>query len=316
MDGNTDKDENGLTIDQNRTDGAALARRESDIVTYQGPDRVISSRDFWAEEDSKPPSIERQYKSGIPSLDRGTEGFETGEVWVVSGPPKHGKTTLCDTIGRNFIRSGVNCLWFSFEVTPKKFLSKYKMPGSPIVYIPRERVANNLEWLESKVHEAKLKYDCRVVFIDHLHFVAELNQLMKNSSIYIGGVMRFLKQDIALKHNVCVFLVAHLQKIAFDKEPDESDMRDSSFISQEADGTLMVYRRLEKGKKATDENAFTNKARVKICNARRSGTMQHRIDMMKLGDSLVEEDLTVKDEVEPAPKKRVGKDAAAEQQEF
>lgn len=294
----------------NTENGAQLARRESDLVSYSGPDRVISSREFWEEEDKKP-VIERSYKSGIPSLDQATEGFETGEVWVVSGPPKHGKTLLCDTIGRNFIQNGTNCLWFSFEVTPKKFLAKYKAPGSPIVYIPRERTANNLEWLETKVHEAKLKYECRAVFIDHLHFIADLNQLMKNSSIYIGGVMRFLKQEIALKHNVCVFLVAHLGKITFNNEPEESDIRDSSFVSQEADGTIMVYRRLEKGKKATDENAFTNKARIKICNARRSGAMQKRIDMLKLGEDFVEEEQEGDVVSQDPPPKKSGKKAKA-----
>ena len=276
-----------------------LAKREEAAAGYKGPDRVIDNIEFWDIEKRKSRSPERIYKSGLPTLDSKTEGFESGEVWAVTGPAKHGKTTLCDTIGRNISRNGTNVLWFSFEMSPRKFLAKYKAADAPVIYIPLKLVPNTLDWIEVKVLEAKVKFDCRVVFIDHLHFIADMRRLMQNSSLEIGLIMRFLKQRIAIQHNVCVFLVAHMTKATFGKneEPSADDIRDSSFVKQEADGSIVVYRKAAKGKKATDDEPFGNKARIIIDNARRSGVMRVRINAIKVGDDLVEE--AIGEELEP-----------------
>lgn len=269
----------------NGNDSRQLAVQEENLLAYDGKDRVISSNEFW-EMESKKPKIEIRFKTGLPTLDRHMDGIETGEVIVVSGPTKHGKTTFCDTISRNMVRAGVKCLWFSFEVKPKYFLEKFK---EDVIYIPLELKTGNLSWLAEKVFEAKLKYDCRVIYIDHLHFIVDMAR-MKNPSLEIGSVMRFLKHDIAIKHNVAVFLISHVTKLKFDQEPSENDIRDSSFITQEADSTLMVYRRLEEGKNAErDENPYSNKARVVVCNHRRTGAMRARVNLIKTGNDLVEE---------------------------
>jgi replicative DNA helicase len=48
-------------------------------------------------------------------------------------------------------------------------------------------------------------------------------------------------------------LIAHTTKVKFDAEPDLSAIRDSSFISQEADTVLMIWRKrkLEMSNEAT-----------------------------------------------------------------
>lgn len=266
-----------------------LSKRDS-LVKYSGSDRVVTNTEFWDIEDKKIPS-EKVYESGIWSLDRLTEKFETGEVWIVSGPTKNGKTLLCDTIGYNMARRDGKVLWFSFELSPKKFLQKYKRDSGPTIYIPLTRKSGDLNWLKDRVIEAKLKYDCDIVFIDHLHFVADMVRLAKNSSLEIGHIMRFIKTEIALAENVLVFLISHITKTRPETLVDENDLRDSSFTAQEADGVIMVQRCLEDGKNPSDDKPFGNKAKVTVCNARRSGTMRERFKVIKDGDVLREFDI-------------------------
>jgi hypothetical protein len=156
---------------------------------------------------------------------------------------------------------------------PDQFLLRNK-EVEDVFYIPRERKADSLQWIEDRILEAKMKHDIKAVFIDHLHYIVGFSNLMHNASISIGNTMRFLKNDIAVRLELLVFLVAHTTKLNFTEEPNESDIRDSSFVAQESDGTIMVYRRLKEGKNWTDEDPFSNKSRLVVCNTRRSGAMR------------------------------------------
>jgi replicative DNA helicase len=271
-----------LTLEEYEALSGALEK----LMEYSGSDRVISNKDYWIERGG----IEKEvltYHPSIWNLDNYTKGFELGELWNISGPAKHGKTTLCETIGHDIFKQGGKCLWFFFEM-PDKFLARNK-DVDDVFYIPRERVANNLEWIESRIIEAKLKNNITTVFIDHLHYIVGFSNLMHNASISIGHTMRFLKNEIAVKLGLLVFLVAHTTKINFTDEPNESDIRDSSFVAQESDGTIMVYRRLKDGKKWTDNDPFSNKSRLIVCNARRSGAMHGKVNLVKEGNYLYEE---------------------------
>lgn len=270
--------------------GKTLADLETRLAGYSGPDRVVDSREFWEIEGTRP-RTERRFVTGIPSLDKHTEGVETGELVVVSGPTGQGKTTLLDTIGRRMSSDGAKCLWFSFEVTPRNFMAKYQSDGAPVIYVPLERKSGSVSWIEQRVHEAKIKHGCRVVFIDHMHFVVDMAR-MRNPSLEIGAVMRFLKSEVALKHNVAVFLISHLTKVKFEEEPSENDLRDSSFVAQESDQVWIIYRRPDENKSLRDENPYSNRARLVVCKSRRTGVLKARVSMVKIGDNLVEENAT------------------------
>ena len=66
-----------------------------------------------------------------------------------------------------------------------------------------------------------------------------------------------------------IILIAHVAKIKDDKIPDWTDIRDSSFITQEADVVLMMYRVKNKdtAKKITDDltiETYTQKAILSV----------------------------------------------------
>ena len=104
-----------------------------DLRGYDGADRVVSSLTF-AEMLKDRPAVQR-CMTGIKDLDTAIEGFESGELIVISGPTAMGKTTLCDTIVQNLNKSGKKSLFFTFEVTPAKMIQNHRTSDT-CVYLP------------------------------------------------------------------------------------------------------------------------------------------------------------------------------------
>ncbi len=255
------------------------------VLDYQGPDRVVSSMEFV--ELMKPKVAKPVLTSGISELDEALKGFQPGEVTVISGPTSMGKTLLADTLIR-YMRQQIHySLFFTFEVTAETIALSHNSPDS-VVFLPLQHVGNDLEWLRWRCLEAKMKYNCESVVIDHMHHLVDLSG-QQNMSLEIGRVMRFLKAEIALRMNLAVFLVCHIGKIDLKNEPTIGDLRDSSFIGQEADNVLMLWRRKDKDVDGKNLDSMTQGlATIKIEKARRSGAMGIKILVKKKGLLLVE----------------------------
>lgn len=262
---------------------------KEELRIYTGDDRVISSFEAF-EELSKNHSDLILHKTGLPRLDELTGGgVYKGSIIVVSGVTGEGKTLLCQTLTNNFIQQGVKPLWFEYEVMGIQFLRQFEQP-LPYFYMPRLLMNGSIAWLFERIHEAIAKYNIDVIFIDHLHFLADVLQ-SKNTSLDIGRIMRMLK-NLATETATVIFLVAHTHKTEVDTELGLGSTRDSSFIEQDADGVFYIWR------KAKVENG----AVLKIAKYRGNDGVawNKKISLMKLGKYLVE----VKDEPEEAKKKK------------
>jgi len=256
-----------------------------DLKNYAGEDRVVSSITYAAMLENLPPV--RRFKTGISALDEAIDGFEDGELIVISGPTAMGKTTLCDTVIQNLNKENKKSLFFTFEVTPAKMIQNHRT-SETCVYLPLQHKAMNLSWIRDRTMEAVCKYQVSAVFIDHLHYVVDMAS-NHNMSLEIGTTMRFLKRDIALAINIPVFIVCHSAKVPFDQEPSMAHLRDSSFVAQEADTVLIVFRRFDKdfmGK--TQKTMLQGLSTVKVDKARRAGTMGKKIKIRKDGHRLIE----------------------------
>jgi replicative DNA helicase len=87
--------------------------------------------------------------------------------------------------------------------------------------------------------------------------------------------MRNLKK-ISIKYNIVIFLVAHLTKTKFEERIGLEDIRDSSFISQEADYVVVIWRKAEnqKPKDIRDNGVrYTDEAVLSICKNRFNGKL-------------------------------------------
>src|SRR6185503_14344444 len=89
-------------------------RHEKKLEVYGGPDRIVPASEFRAINKAKVEAV--KFKTGFPPLDDLLDGVMLGELIVVSGPTKHGKSTLCLTLARNFHQMGLKTTFFSFEM--------------------------------------------------------------------------------------------------------------------------------------------------------------------------------------------------------
>ena len=203
------------------------------LVNYDREDRVITSKQAWEEleEERKKPKI--RLMSKIPTLDNYLDGFRSGDLVVMSGLTKQGKTSFCQTLTYNFSKQNISCLWFSYEMAQLEFMEKFG-EELPFFTMPAKLKGNSINWLEERIVESIAKYNTKVVFIDHLHFLLDMSFIGQgkgsNTSLIIGGIMRELKK-IALYREITIVLIAHTTKVKFDADPSLSDIRDSSFIS-------------------------------------------------------------------------------------
>jgi replicative DNA helicase len=214
-------------------------------------------------------------------------GFEDGRLYILSAPTKNGKTVMAQTFMYNLARQGNASMIFSYEMgwqeIVTKFLEMDKSMGFPEatdlpLYLPIDlhRGGGELQyqWLFEAMAKAKLERNIKLAVIDHLHFLLPLKDF-NNTSFLIGGIVREIKRmAVALK--IPIILIAHITKVKDDKKPDISDIRDSSFIAQEADVVMMMYRVKNETvkKKVSDEStedSYSNKSILSIEADRKRG---------------------------------------------
>lgn len=247
-----------------------MPRREKnaeDWQEYEGEDRVISSTEMRLLLGDQKVSPHRLHTT-ISGLDALVEGFEPGELITISGLTKHGKTLLAQTLTKHFCDQRYYPLWFSYEVPARQFLSQF--PELPIFYLPEKLKSHDMAWVEDRIDESRAKYDTRVCFVDHLHFLFDMVR-SRNLSLDIGHVVRSLKR-FAVEKEMVVFLLCHLAKIKKGDDPSYFDLRDSSLIAQESDCVMLVKRTEEEG---------ANTALVKVEFHRRTGVMDKLVQVVK-----------------------------------
>lgn len=254
------------------------------LIKYDGHDRVVSSDEIRKDFKSKPQI--KSFPTGIDRLDKSIGNIEAGELIAIGGATKNGKTLLAQTITANMARNGISVLWFTFEVPAVQFLSQ--MPDNFSFFMPRELKQASLVWLRDRIIESKLKNDTRIVFVDNLHHLVDFASV-RNVSLDLGIVIRTLKR-MAIDLNVAIVILCHSKKQEVNsngerKEPTEWDLRDSSFIPQECDSTIMIQRC-----KLENSPMFGLKALIKVCLHRRTGAMGDVIHLIKTG-SFFEEDV-------------------------
>jgi replicative DNA helicase len=253
------------------------------LSEYDGDDRVVSAHELsltFRETDHYTINV----KSGIPTLDYYVDGFRDGELITISGKTKNGKTLLAQTLSANFSQRNHPPLWFSFEVPARQFISQFDKV--PFIFMPQKLKAHAMDWIEERIMESYQKYNTRIVFIDHMHYLFDI-QKSRNPSLDIGAIIRRLK-GIAVNNEFVIFLLCHTSKAKDENETYEA-IRDSSFVAQESDCVIMV-------KRTPDEGEDCARARVEF--HRRTGVMEKVIFLQKVGNYLVERMPSGREQVE------------------
>lgn len=241
---------------------------------YSGEDRVVSSEDYLLHlQELRERRGNKTFMTGIPKLDEIIGGFKEGQLIVLSAPTGQGKTHFLQSLTNNFAKDGTPCLWFNFEVAGEEFFERFN-GEVPTFYLPKKIKGSSLDWLKKRILEGIAKFNTKIIFIDHLHFLLEMEDLAKakNLSLLIGMLMRELKK-IAIKTDTIIFLVSHMKKSLLEKTPTIEDLRDSSFVAQESDLVLMLWRHKIKNSESPTGWEFTNESRLIVEKNRRTGKL-------------------------------------------
>ncbi len=223
---------------------------------------------------------EKVIPTGLNGLDALINGFKAGRLYVLSAPPKNGKTTLAQTFMFNLALMGSQSMMFTYEMSWQEMTRKFmemdqfcnKTTTSDLpLYMPMEHHRDSGElqfsWIESAIKKGIEENNIKLVVIDHLHFLLPLKET-KNTSFVIGGIMRELKKICNLL-NIPIILIAHIAKLENEKIPTYRDIRDSSFIAQESDVTMIMWRLRDKNAPKTDSDeieteTYTQKAYLSV----------------------------------------------------
>lgn len=248
--------------------------RAQKLREYDGPDKVISAQEMHLLLGDQADGL-YNIKCGIPGLDDAMGGFQDGELIVISGETKNGKTLLSQSMTVGFTKQQHFPLWFSYEVPARQFLAQF--PMLPMIYMPEKLKSHAMNWFYDRCDEAHAKYGTRIIFIDHLHYLIDMAQA-QNASIQIGNIIRNLKL-FAVSRHYTIFLMCHTTKLAQGQDLSYHCIRDSSIISQESDSVIMVKRTPDSGE---------NTARARVEFHRRTGVMNRIVGLVKTGGLLRE----------------------------
>lgn len=245
------------------------------------------------EEDKKSGGFDKPIPTNFPLIDELLGGgFKKGELAVLAAPTKQGKSTLAQTITWNMSKNGAKSLWFTMEMSWKELTRKFmamdetlkesKFPSYAPIHYPIENYYKGgdlqMKWLKETISEAQRIESTDFVVIDHLHFLLPLKDYQTNTSFLIGGIVREIKK-MAVELQIPIMLICHTTKLDVEKTPTINDIRDSSFISQESDFAMIMWRIRDKeaSNKTSDDpdgdtqTVYSNKAWLSLEANRRTG---------------------------------------------
>lgn len=191
--------------------------------------------------------------SGFLHVDEMTMGFVGGELIVLSGHTSHGKTQLAMNIAYKVASHDKPVLFVTMEMTKVELTARFMKVAEPdpIKDLPihfQEAPNLNYQDINLLIRKAKEK-DVKLVILDHLHYFV---RSVEYASSEIGRIVKELK-EAAVVNDIPIILISHVRKLGITKRPTIEDLRDSSFIGQDADIVLMVYRDLRPDSKDTQE---------------------------------------------------------------
>lgn len=250
---------------------------EVDINDFFLDDKVMPLKEIV---DKKNRNFDR-YKTGFSIFDEAMSGgLKDGDLVIISGVSGQGKTSVAQTLTYHLCKNAVPCLWFSYEVSVEALNNKFEDMGISDfyeVYHPKKNTTGEINWLKAKIKESWIKYNTKVVFIDHIDFLSPTNiKTSDNETIALKKIATELK-TLAIELDIVIVCMAHLKKLPEGQEPGMQDIGYSAGVFQLADYVFMVWRQNFKTKGINDPSGdlADNSSVIKIVKNRETGQLKY-----------------------------------------
>jgi replicative DNA helicase len=179
---------------------------------------------------------------GWRKMDDITEGFEPGEVMILTGHTKHGKSKLAANMAWNVAAKGTNVLFVNTEMTKIQVARRMNGMSKLDEKLPGKIYLNDRADLQYRdvitIMEKAKELGCGMVIIDHLHF---FGRSVDNQVNEISKITKEFK-EAAVQLDLPVLLLCHIQQGDTRKKPTLQMLKGSSSIAQDADIVITVWR--------------------------------------------------------------------------
>lgn len=195
-----------------------------------------------------------------PNVNKLVGPFMPGDLIVVSGRAKVGKTTFALNVLADHSFMGVPTLLYCLEMRPErlgvKVVSYYRyadstkltredvvvvrsLYGSKPLYIAHTYDVSNVDQVYDTIRESVKRYGIELLVFDHLHF---LIRSLEQTSSEVSVACRSFKL-LAEELRVPIILIVQPRKIQGRRaRMTIDDLRDSSAIGQDCDTLIIIHR--------------------------------------------------------------------------
>ena len=182
----------------------------------------------------------RGISTGLKGIDEMLEGFEPGEMMILTGHTKHGKSRLAANSAKNVAAQGKKVLYINTEMTKlqmgRRFnamLGEEKLKGQILLNDKAGLTYNNVLQIMERAKEKGID----LVIVDHLHF---FSRSVDNQTSEISKIAKDFK-DAAVEFELPLIMLCHLQQADTKKKPTLQMIKNSSSIAQDADIVIAVW---------------------------------------------------------------------------
>lgn len=179
---------------------------------------------------------------GFRKFDELTEGFEPGEVMILTGHTKHGKSKMAANIAWKVAQQGKNVMFINTEMTKLQVARRMNGMSHLEMATPGKIYMNDRSDLEAydalSLMERAKELGCDLVIIDHLHFFSRSTDNQTNE---ISKITKEFK-EAAVALEIPLILLCHIKQGDTTKRPSLEMLKGSSSIAQDADLVVAVFR--------------------------------------------------------------------------
>lgn len=194
------------------------------------------------------------FTTGILQLDKYTEQFKRGHLWVVGGYTGRGKTTLSLQMVLSAMKAGASVDFISLEMTPKQLLDRITwLYGKPIGLGFKDSLA--------EIKKFRFKITDRVKSI--MEIESHINSKAKVTDIFVVDFLQNIMgegkeydrisrcilslQQLALKNNLCILVLSQISNEGMREEGEIMAFKGSGTIAACADVAIEIIRKSKRG---------------------------------------------------------------------